>query len=318
MNGMFVGRPSPRAGRRARRGAGGDGVGPGDELRSARRHRWAPASTSRGDNTYPFDLMKITCDAPGGGRATRYATNIAEVGLGGEVARRIGGTARPGRTCRRLPGVLARLRPFQAAAGRVDVDTKIVGGTRVQRHRGQRAVHVGRDAYVAAVVPGRRRAGRPGVHGPALGRLYACSPGSTATATTSRTRTSRRLRAKIRIAVDAARPLPVVADGAVLGITPATFQVVPQQTPAEAMTGPSEPRPTRLRRATAETERQGFEALVVAPVPGPRVPHGLRTRCRFERPTLLVLRPRRDPVMLVPELERPLAQAIARWAARSS
>jgi diacylglycerol kinase family enzyme len=37
------------------------------------------------------------------------------------------------------------------------------------------------------------------------------------------------LRAKIRIAVDADRPLPVVADGEVIGTTPATFQVVPHQ-----------------------------------------------------------------------------------------
>ena len=37
------------------------------------------------------------------------------------------------------------------------------------------------------------------------------------------------LRAKIRVAVEADRPLPIVADGEVLGTTPATFQVVPQQ-----------------------------------------------------------------------------------------
>ena len=37
------------------------------------------------------------------------------------------------------------------------------------------------------------------------------------------------LRAKIRVAVEADRPLPIVADGEVLGTTPATFQIVPQQ-----------------------------------------------------------------------------------------
>ena len=36
-------------------------------------------------------------------------------------------------------------------------------------------------------------------------------------------------RAKIRVAVDADRPLPIVADGRYLGRTPATFQVVPGQ-----------------------------------------------------------------------------------------
>ncbi len=37
------------------------------------------------------------------------------------------------------------------------------------------------------------------------------------------------MRAKIRVAVDADRPLPIVADGELLGTTPATFQVVPQR-----------------------------------------------------------------------------------------
>jgi diacylglycerol kinase family enzyme len=35
------------------------------------------------------------------------------------------------------------------------------------------------------------------------------------------------LRAKIRVAVDADRPLQVVADGQPLGATPAIFQIVP-------------------------------------------------------------------------------------------
>ena len=37
------------------------------------------------------------------------------------------------------------------------------------------------------------------------------------------------LRAKIRIAVDADRPMALVADGRPFGTTPATFQVVPRQ-----------------------------------------------------------------------------------------
>lgn len=62
----------------------------------------------------------------------------------------------------------------------------------------------------------------------------------------------------------------------------------------------------RVRRAAEEAGRQGFSALVVAPSPD------LRYLCGYEpmpleRPTLLVLRPDADPVMLVPELERPLA-----------
>ena len=38
----------------------------------------------------------------------------------------------------------------------------------------------------------------------------------------------REMRAKIRVSIDAERPLPVVADGELLGTTPATFQMVPR------------------------------------------------------------------------------------------
>jgi len=36
------------------------------------------------------------------------------------------------------------------------------------------------------------------------------------------------MRAKIRVSVDAERPLPIVADGGLMGSTPATFQVIPR------------------------------------------------------------------------------------------
>jgi diacylglycerol kinase family enzyme len=38
----------------------------------------------------------------------------------------------------------------------------------------------------------------------------------------------REMRAKIRVSIDAVRPLPVVADGEILGTTPATFHVIPR------------------------------------------------------------------------------------------
>jgi diacylglycerol kinase family enzyme len=37
------------------------------------------------------------------------------------------------------------------------------------------------------------------------------------------------LRARLTIRVEGPEPLPVVADGSVLGTTPVTFQVVPRQ-----------------------------------------------------------------------------------------
>ena len=64
----------------------------------------------------------------------------------------------------------------------------------------------------------------------------------------------------------------------------------------------------RLRRATAEATAQGYVAMVVAPSPDLAYLTGYEPM-PMERPTLLVLRDDRDPVMLVPELERPLAAA---------
>ncbi len=64
----------------------------------------------------------------------------------------------------------------------------------------------------------------------------------------------------------------------------------------------------RLARAAHETAAQGFDALIVAPSPDLAYLTGYDPM-PLERPTLLILRPDRDPAMLVPELERPLAAA---------
>jgi Xaa-Pro aminopeptidase len=64
----------------------------------------------------------------------------------------------------------------------------------------------------------------------------------------------------------------------------------------------------RMARATAEAGAQGFDALVVPPSPDLAYLTGYDPM-PLERPTLLVLRADRAPVMLVPELERPLAAA---------
>jgi Xaa-Pro aminopeptidase len=63
----------------------------------------------------------------------------------------------------------------------------------------------------------------------------------------------------------------------------------------------------RLARASDEAATQGFDAVIVAPSADLAYLTGYDPM-PFERPTLLVLRPHADPVMLVPELERPLAR----------
>lgn len=64
----------------------------------------------------------------------------------------------------------------------------------------------------------------------------------------------------------------------------------------------------RMSRVSKEAAAQGFDALVVAPSPDLVYLAGYDPM-PLERPTLLVLRPDGGPVMLVPELERPLAAA---------
>ena len=70
----------------------------------------------------------------------------------------------------------------------------------------------------------------------------------------------------------------------------------------------SEPHLDRIGSATQETSARELDALVVSPSPDLAYLTGYDPM-PLERPTLLVLRPNRDPVMLVPELERAPAAA---------
>ena len=63
----------------------------------------------------------------------------------------------------------------------------------------------------------------------------------------------------------------------------------------------------RLARVRDETAAQGYAALVVPPSPDLAYLVGYEPM-PLERPTLLVVRPDRDPVLLVPALEEPLAR----------
>jgi diacylglycerol kinase (ATP) len=181
-----------------------------------------------GDNTYPFDLMKITCDGPKGSRVTRYATNIAEAGMGGEVARHAAVDGTPVSNLRRFTAfwrAFARSKPRRVT---VDVDTKSWEGRAFN-------VIVGNGQFTSG---GLRMSPRSFPGDGVLDALVFTGPRSDAYRMLPRIYRHgdhipdphiKELRAKIRIAVDGARRLPVVADGAALGFTPATFQVVPHQ-----------------------------------------------------------------------------------------
>jgi len=181
-----------------------------------------------GDTTYPFDVMRVTCTGPDGEQRTRYAHNLAQIGLGAnaELARR------------RLPAWLGdRRRRFlgfwrgylgtRRRALRIGYDLKTWEGAGFH-------VVIGNGQFTSGVRLSPRSYPGDGV----LDALV--FTGQTSDAYTMMPRIMRHgghvpddsikeLRAKIRFSVEADRPLALVADGEPFGTTPATFQVVPQQ-----------------------------------------------------------------------------------------
>jgi diacylglycerol kinase (ATP) len=180
-----------------------------------------------GGNTYPFDVIKISYD-DGDERRTRYAANLVEVGLGAAVAR----------TTARLPARLGNARRFlgfwgayvrtRAASVKVDADMKTFEGRAFN-------VIVANAQFTSA---GLRMSPRSFPGDGVLDALVFRGPRSDAYRMLPRIYRHgdhvpdpniHEMRAKIRVAVEADRPLPIVADGEVLGTTPATFQIVPQR-----------------------------------------------------------------------------------------
>ena len=181
-----------------------------------------------GDSTYPFDVMKITYTDVDGTRGTTYGHNIVEVGLGGRAARSAG----------RLPGWLGNGRGFlgfwsawlysRPASVKVDVDRKGFEGKAFN-------VVVANAQYTGG---GVRISPRSFPGDGVLDALIFAGPRSDAYTMLPRIYQHgghipdpniKEFRAKIRVAVDASRPWPVVADQIVLGTTPVTIQVVPQR-----------------------------------------------------------------------------------------
>ena len=181
-----------------------------------------------GDTTYPFDVMKITYTDDDGARGTTYGHNIVEVGLGGRVAR----------SAERLPGWLGNGRQFlgfwsawlhsRPAYVKVDADRKEFEGKAFN-------VVVANAQYTDG---GVRISPRSFPGDGVLDALIFKGPRSDAYTMLPRIYQHgghipddniKEFRAKIRVAVEARRPWPVVADQIVLGTTPVTIQIVPQR-----------------------------------------------------------------------------------------
>jgi diacylglycerol kinase (ATP) len=180
-----------------------------------------------GEDTYDFDVVRIVCTGTAGERVTRYAHNLAQAGFGAAVVRRQA----------RLPGWTGRAQGFLAF-------WLTLARTRLAQVKveADRTVYEG-PAYNVVVANaqfsggGLRLSPRSFPGDGVLDALVFRGPRSDAVTMLPRIYRHgdhipdphiRELRAKVRVAVEADRPFPIEADGAVLGITPATFQILPR------------------------------------------------------------------------------------------
>ena len=181
-----------------------------------------------GENTYELDVMKITTGGRNGTTEVRYAHNVAEVGLHASATAKAAGFPRWMGNGRRFVGFWAAY----AGTRRAVLDVVVDG--RPQQHRAW-SVIVGNGQFADG---GLRLSPRSFPGDGVLDALLFTGPKSDAYRLLPRIFRHgdhvpdpgiKELRARVALRIDGPRPLPVVADGSVLGTTPVTFQVVPRQ-----------------------------------------------------------------------------------------
>jgi diacylglycerol kinase (ATP) len=191
---------------------------PGDATRAAQH--------LVGDNTYPLDVGRVTYETDPGGSESRYFVNVAEAGLGAAVAARadrmwprLGQAKYFFAFWRTLPG-------FKLAGVRVQADRKTYEGPAYLIVIGNAQYNGGGMKVSPRSYPG------DGV----LDVLVFKGPKSDSFTMIPKVYRGEHVphdhvaefRVKDRLVIDADRPLPIEADGEVLGHTPATFEVLAQ------------------------------------------------------------------------------------------
>jgi diacylglycerol kinase (ATP) len=180
-----------------------------------------------GDTTYPFDVVKLQVVGDDGRPVVRYAHNVAEVGL----------HAAAWRSRARLPRFLGNGRRFlgfwSAYVRSRPRDLRVGADAKTHELRAW-SVIVGNGQFTDG---GMRLSPRSFPGDGVLDALVFTGPKSDAYRLLPRMFRHgdhvpdggiTELRAKLRLSIEADRPLPVVADGAYLGMTPAAFQLVPR------------------------------------------------------------------------------------------
>jgi len=190
---------------------------PGDATRAC--------SHLTGDNTYPLDVGKITYAAPGGGTETRYFVNVAEAGLGAAVAARADRMSPRLGQAKYFVGFWLTLPRFKLADVRLRADRKTYEGPAYM-------IVVGNGQYYGG---GMKVSPRSYPGDGVLDGVVFKGPKSDAFTMIPKIYRGEHvphphieeLRVKTELVVEADRPLPIEADGEVLGNTPATFAVIP-------------------------------------------------------------------------------------------
>ncbi len=191
---------------------------PGDVTRSC--------SHLPGENTYPLDVGKITYTTADGETVVRYFANVAEAGLGAAVAARADRLPRSLGQSRYFLGFWLTLPRFKLANVTVRADRRTYEGPGF-------LVVVGNCQYYGA---GMKVSPRSYPGDAVLDVLVFKGPKSDSFTMLPKIYRGEHVphghiqefRVKEALRVEADRPLPIEADGEVLGTTPATFEVIPQ------------------------------------------------------------------------------------------
>jgi YegS/Rv2252/BmrU family lipid kinase len=179
-----------------------------------------------GDNTYPLDLGRVTFAAEAGGTASRAFVNVAEAGLGAAVAARADRLPPRLGQAKYFLGFWLTLPRFKLTEVRVRADRKTYEGPAYLIVIGNAQYNGGGMKVSPRSYPG------DGV----LDVLVFKGPKSDAFTMIPKVYRGEHVphdhieefRVKDELVIEADRPLPVEADGEVLGTTPATFRVLPQ------------------------------------------------------------------------------------------
>ncbi len=191
---------------------------PGDVTRSCQH--------LTGENTYPLDVGKVTYTGLNGAPEVRYFPNVAEVGMGAAVAARANRMPSSFGQSKYFLAFWMTLPRFKMAKLRVQADRKTYEGSGIMLIVGNCQYYGGGMKISPRSYPG------DGV----LDVLIFKGPKSDAFTLLPKVYRGEHIphpriaefRVKRTLQVDADRPLPIEADGEVLGFTPATFEVLPQ------------------------------------------------------------------------------------------